>query len=69
MQKDITGTIGKALNQEFNSGKEDLIDLSERMAIWAIRNTVNNNGSRLRERGLALAGAIHDWADELYSDE
>ena len=66
MQQDALKVIGDAVDQTLDSGPDDLYGLAERLAVWAVRNTVNDDGSRLREKGLTLAGAIYDWAKELY---
>lgn len=68
MQQDIQKVIGDAVEQTIDSSLTDLTAFSERLAIWAIRNTMNDGSGRLRERGLTLAGAIYDWAEALYPD-
>lgn len=69
MQKDVIDTLDAALNEHLHSSGEHLHELAGRLAIWALQNTVNEDGSRLREKGLELAGAIVDWAHELYPEE
>lgn len=68
MEKDLQNTIGDALNQSLGTGPENLLALAKRLAVWATINNTNDDGSRLRERGYILAGAIVDWAQELYPD-
>lgn len=60
MQEDIQKTITAAIEGDIKSGSGNLTALAKRLASWATENTVNDNGSRLRERGYALAGAIVD---------
>ena len=69
MQDHVYEVIDNAVDQKLDTGKTELMDLAEKLAVWALRNNVNNDGSQLRSKGLALSEAIIDWADELYPDD
>ena len=66
MNEQVLETIGNAVKQTRESGPEQLHELAKDLAVWATVNTVNDDGSKLREKGYVLAGAIADWTHELY---
>ena len=68
MQEQVEKVLGDAIGQTLGSGPEPLIDLAMELAKFSLLNTVNLDGSNLRTAGLALSGAIMDWALELYPD-
>ena len=68
MQDDVQKIVAAAIEGHADSGPGDLTALAKRLAVWATENTINDDGSRLRERGYALAGALVDWERELYPD-
>ncbi len=68
MQEQVEKVLGNAIGQTLGSGPEPLIDLAMELSKFSLLNTVNLDGSNLRTTGLALSGAIMDWALELYPD-
>ena len=68
MQKQVEKVLGEAIDFAPEASPEKLLDLAEKLAKFSTLETVNEGGSKLRERGYALAGAIVDWAHELYPD-
>ena len=68
MQDKILEVIGGAVQQTANSRPEHLHDLALELAKFTTSHTVNDDGSRLRETGYILSGAIMDWLMQLYPE-
>ncbi len=69
MEKEVLRVVTDQVEQGLSSGPHDLQKLAEKLAIWTVKNTTNDDLSKLRDSSFKLAGAIMDWCWQLYPDE